>query len=660
MNILFLSSVFPNAIDESRGCFNLSLVRALAIAHRVEVVSPIPWIDLVKGHRRGIQVPMSERIADPAGFGMHYVPFLYPPKVLRRWYGAFYWSSIARTVRSLIQTHRPELIISYWAHPDGEGAVRIGRLVGAPSCVIIGGSDVLLMPRDPSRRRRVQWVLNATDAVITVNDHLQKAVVRLGIPADKVHVWHQGIDVGRFQRGDRNLARQQIGITAPGRVIVWVGRMVPVKGLDILLKSCVMLRDRGVEYHLYLVGEGLLREELMAQTEAHDLVTHITFVGPRAHDELPDWYRAADLTVLPSRSEGLPNVLRESLACGTPFVASNVGGISEIADPDSSLLVPSEEPSSLADAIAQALDRWGGNGSASPPGFQSWEESANTLVEIMQQYVTCGPFVRTTKYATIRLCTNRIDGMNSNQQALGTLDDTVSQGSTISYGAGDWGEFDIEDYPVSSWVRQAIRWGLSATLPSRLFFTHGPRQGRSVCLTFDDGPDPLFTPALLDVLRDCGVRATFFVIGEKVERHPEIVRRIVAEGHRVGNHSFHHKDPASTSARDLIDEVHQTEELIARFQRSDVALFRPPHGRLTASKLWRLWMARQSVVLWNVDPKDYLCHNPSQVLDWFSNRPLERGDVVLFHDRVPHAIAVLPSLIEEARARGLEFTIPLS
>jgi teichuronic acid biosynthesis glycosyltransferase TuaC len=388
MKILFLSSIFPNAIEESRGCFNHSLVRAFAIAHQVEVVSPIPWIDLAKGYRRRIRVPMYQRIADPARFGLHFVPFLYPPKFLRRWYGDFYWWSIARTVRSLIRTYRPELVISYWAHPDGEGAVRIGRLVGAPSCVIIGGSDVLLMTRKPSRRRRVQAVLKATDAVITVNDDLKNAVVHLGIPADKVHVWHQGIDVSRFQPGDRNLARQQLGIPTPGPVIVWVGRMVSVKGLDILLKSCALLRARGLEYHLYLVGDGPLRGELMAQAETHDLATHITFVGLRVHDELPDWYRAADLTVLPSRSEGLPNVLRESLACGTPFVASNVGGISEIADPDSSLLVPAEDPSSLADAIAQALARWGGKGSAISPGFQSWEESAKTLVEILQQYVT--------------------------------------------------------------------------------------------------------------------------------------------------------------------------------------------------------------------------------------------------------------------------------
>ena len=265
-------------------------------------------------------------------------------------------------------------------------------MAGASSCVIIGGSDVLLMTRKPSRRRRVQGVLEATDAVITVNDDLKNAVVRLGIPADKVYVWHQGIDVGQFQPGDRYLARQQLGIPVPGRVIVWVGRMDPVKGLDILLESCVLLRARGTEYHLYLVGDGPLRRDLVAQAESHGLSKHVTFVGPKLHNELPDWYRAADLTVLPSRSEGLPNVLRESLACGTPFVASNVGGISEISRSE---LLSARSP--RRSHVPCRCDREGHRSlgrarRGDSPGFQSWEESANALVGIMQPHVTARAF----------------------------------------------------------------------------------------------------------------------------------------------------------------------------------------------------------------------------------------------------------------------------
>ncbi len=213
----------------------------------------------------------------------------------------------------------------------------------------------------------------------------------------------------------------------------------------------------------------------------------------------------------------------------------------------------------------------------------------------------------------------------------------------------------MEKQAAPNWARQAIRRGLAVTLPSRLFLTHGPRLGRSVCLTFDDGPDPVWTPALLDVLRDCRVQATFFVIGEKVERHPEIVLRMVAEGHCVGNHSFYHTDPASTSTRQLIDEVHRTRVLLAGLLGSDVTLFRPPHGRLTAWKLSRLWGARQTVVLWNVDPKDFARTTAREVHDWFEARALRGGDLVLLHDRVPHAIEIIPNLVERARASGLTF-----
>ncbi len=388
MRILFISSIYPNPIEPSRGCFNQSLVRGLAKNHQVEVISPIPWVNLAKGFRKGGRVAIFQRLEDPAGVGLHYVPFIYPPRILRDHYGAFYWNSVERTVRTLVENRTPELVIGYWAHPDGAAAVRIGRLVGAPSCVIIGGSDVLILTNKPSRRKRVQDVLTATDAVITVNDHLRRSVEELGVSADRVHVWRQGVDVDRFHPGDQHLARQRIGTPISGRHILWVGRMDPVKGLDVLFEACALLLYRGVDYHLHLVGEGAVYRDLVAQAASLGIASRVTFAGAKRHDELPNWYRAADVTVLPSRSEGLPNVLRESLACGVPFVASDVGGIREISEPGSSVLVPPEDPPRLAEALELALDRWAGRRSASRSEFESWEGSADALAVIMQRYVT--------------------------------------------------------------------------------------------------------------------------------------------------------------------------------------------------------------------------------------------------------------------------------
>ena len=205
---------------------------------------------------------------------------------------------------------------------------------------------------------------------------------------------------------------------------------------------------------------------------------------------------------------------------------------------------------------------------------------------------------------------------------------------------------------------QILRKGLAATLPRRLLMTKGPSHGGSVCLTFDDGPHPEYTPRLLDVLKDRDVRATFFLIGQKAERHPDIVRRAVDEGHVVGNHTFSHVDLRSISARRLIEEVRRTSALLAELSGRAPRLFRPPHGKANALNLWRLWREGQTVVLWNADPKDYTRGAPGEVRAWFREHPLRGGDMVLMHDKVSHAIDVLPSLIDEARGRGLTFTTP--
>jgi peptidoglycan/xylan/chitin deacetylase (PgdA/CDA1 family) len=209
-------------------------------------------------------------------------------------------------------------------------------------------------------------------------------------------------------------------------------------------------------------------------------------------------------------------------------------------------------------------------------------------------------------------------------------------------------------YP-SPW-RQLLRRLMGAILPRTWFFVRAPANSNAVCLTFDNGPHPEYTRRVLDVLKEHGVAGTFFVVGSEVEACPDLVRRMAAEGHAVGHHSYFHEPPHLTSARQLLAEVRRTCDLLDRLVGETPPLFRPPYGKLTVAKLWRLWWAGQTVVLWNVDPKDYACHSPEEVRSWFRRRPLRRGDVVLMHDNMPYAAEVLPEIIHAARARGLAFT----
>jgi len=174
-----------------------------------------------------------------------------------------------------------------------------------------------------------------------------------------------------------------------------------------------------------------------------------------------------------------------------------------------------------------------------------------------------------------------------------------------------------------------------------------------VYLTFDDGPDPVNTPRVLDVLARFGARATFFVIGRNASAYPALVQRMSAEGHTVGNHTFTHGEPSEVSARTLGDEVRRTRDLLSTLTGKVPRLVRPPKGKVTVSKLLTLWRDGQTVVLWSRDPKDYECETASVLADRLAASRPAPGDIVLLHDRVAHTADVLDRLLTDCTARGL-------
>ena len=292
--------------------------------------------------------------------------------------------------RVLASGFRPDCVLTYWTYPDGDAALRTARRLGVPVALIVGGSDVLLLAGQSPRVRRLYVdVLRSVDEVQTVSEDLRARVIALGVDPGRVHLAHQGVDSSLFCPGDAGEARARLGLPAGRATLLWVGRMVPVKALDVLLASMARLDRAGAGApHLVLVGDGPLRRSLEAQAAGLGLADRVTFAGSRPQPELPDWYRACDLVVLPSHSEGIPNVLREAHACGRPFVATRVGGVAELADPATSRLVEPGDPGALAEAIRATLDD-PPDPSAFAPGSRSgsWESSARRLVERLEAVV---------------------------------------------------------------------------------------------------------------------------------------------------------------------------------------------------------------------------------------------------------------------------------
>jgi teichuronic acid biosynthesis glycosyltransferase TuaC len=385
MRLLLITNIFPSPLHPTKGVFNLELARALSRLHDVRVICPIAWTEELAAFRHGRQLPAGRtHVVDQVS--VHFPRYYFSPKVMRRHYGAFMWHSVRGTVRRELEQFPPDAVIGYWAHPDGEVAVRAARLARVPSVVMVGGSDVLLMTGHPARRRCVLNVLHAADAVVPVSQSLRQKLIEFGIEPAKLHVVERGVDTSVFHPGDRDAARRRVGIDFTGPVMVWVGRMVPVKGLDVLLAACAELRRRGLNFQLCLVGDGPLRSALEQQSRAAGLHAVVRFTGTVAHHQLADWYRAADVMVLPSHSEGVPNVLREAAACGIPYVASRVGGIPELSDFARNCLVPPGDPAALAGALGaftgakpiQVEDPASGLGVSA-----SWADAAGTLAEVV-------------------------------------------------------------------------------------------------------------------------------------------------------------------------------------------------------------------------------------------------------------------------------------
>ncbi|WP_448243617.1 polysaccharide deacetylase family protein [Pseudoxanthomonas mexicana] len=190
-------------------------------------------------------------------------------------------------------------------------------------------------------------------------------------------------------------------------------------------------------------------------------------------------------------------------------------------------------------------------------------------------------------------------------------------------------------------------------LPNGWLATSGPAvAGRSLYLTFDDGPHPGFTPALLDLLAEHDAKASFFLVGREVERHGGLARRIAAEGHTLGNHSYSHPLFESLTLAQQMDEIARTERLLHGIDGRARHAFRPPRGVLTLPMLARLVSRRQRIDYWSYDSLDYSRRPVPELLETIRRYPPRDGDIILMHDDSEHSLQLLRELLPAWKAQG--------
>ncbi|NOT88921.1 MAG: glycosyltransferase [Lysobacter sp.] len=381
MRILIVTSQFPIAGEPNRGRPIHQTVRELSKLADVRVLSPVASYPRWAKPRSYLF-----RAADAAhtvpGCDVRYIDYPALPMISRPFNG---WLC-ARTLHAPLREFAPDVVLSYWLYPDAFGAMHAARRAGLPLVVGARGSD--LRVRDAISKRLTRPVLHAAQRILVVSEDLGRVAAR-DYDADpaRIRAIPNGCDATIFHPQSRTDARNALDVDPDAELVVYVGRLVPEKGLRELLDAMASLAPQRPRLELALIGEGPMRAELDARIAA-DPTLRVRLPGAQGPHEVARWMAASDLVTLPSYSEGHPNVLVEALACGRPVVATPVGGIPEVVDADCGLLVPARDPAALAVGLRDALDRSWDETALSRRFSRGWDAVARDTLRACEEALT--------------------------------------------------------------------------------------------------------------------------------------------------------------------------------------------------------------------------------------------------------------------------------
>ena len=320
-----------------------------------KVIAPVPWFPALPGLASYSRYSKIPRIEQRSGLDVLHPRFILPPgMLLHRWEAAGYYTGVKRHVSQLRKEFPFDLIHAHFIYPDGAAATRLGNEIGVPVVITEHASWSPWLNDHANVRKAALNAASKADTMIAVSTSLGRSMESFGVPREKIAVIPNVVDETIFTTDGRPA-------DGPLRRLLFVGIMRKVKGLDILFRALRILIDQGVDAELAIVGESFYPSyardlrELRELAETLRLGSKVTFLGGRQAGEVAAEMRQSSVVVLPSRRETFGVVLAESLACGTPVVATRCGGPEDIVGPEDGVLVEPENPSALAAGIAKVL-----------------------------------------------------------------------------------------------------------------------------------------------------------------------------------------------------------------------------------------------------------------------------------------------------------------
>jgi glycosyltransferase involved in cell wall biosynthesis len=350
LRLLTFTTLFPDGERPNHGIFVENRLRHLVATGAAvsTVVAPVPLFPFraacFGAWGRFARVPRREQ---RHGLAIHHPRYPVIPRLGMAVAPLLLYLASRRALGRLLAAGLAfDVIDAHYVYPDGVAAVWLGRHFGKPVVITARGSDVTELPDYAVPRWFIRRALARADGLVGVSSALRDRLIELGADPARAVVLRNGVDTAAFHPVDRAAARVALGLTRP--TLVSVGGLIERKGHHRTIEALLALPD----FCLLIIGEGPERAALEAQISRLGLAERVRLLGPQPHARLPQFYGAADAMVLASSREGWANVLLESMACGTPVVASNIPGNPEVVrEPAAGLVVESNTPAGIAAGV---------------------------------------------------------------------------------------------------------------------------------------------------------------------------------------------------------------------------------------------------------------------------------------------------------------------
>jgi len=391
-DVIFYTNLYPSNADLQQGLFIEQLALVLDKNYPVTVICPTPWFPR---HRLLKKLGISHPVTTIPSFTIrqnitvHYPRYLLIPKLSKYTHSLFMFLGTLTTTLKICRSKKKAIISAHWIYPDCTSAVLLNLFVKIPLIVGARGCDINLNFKDRLLKKLLIFTLNRANAVVAVSNDLTKTIINQGISENKVHTIPNGINQTLFTPRDKTKTRQNLGLPENIKLIVYVGQLHPVKDHGTFIEgianyiSTTNANDN--DLMVLIIGDGPSKQSLIKRVIKAGLSSYITFEDQKPHDQIAKLLSAADVLCLTSIREGRPNIILESLACGTPVVASDVGGIPELINTDNGILFPAGDSTAFSKSLNDALTKqWNSKAIVNSIKPFTWENTAKHYVNIIE------------------------------------------------------------------------------------------------------------------------------------------------------------------------------------------------------------------------------------------------------------------------------------